>query len=158
MSRELEPAKNFRKVDEIPFDFTRRRMSVVVAEHDAHHLLITKGAVEEILAVCTQVRHGEAVEPLTPELLQRIRTVTADLNEEGLRVVAVAAREGPPTQEVYGLADESALTLIGYVAFLDPPKDSSAAALRSLAEHGVTTKILTGDSDRVTCFICRQTS
>ena len=108
VSRELEPAKNFRKVDEIPFDFTRRRMSVVVAEHDAHHLLITKGAVEEMLAVCTQVRHGEAVEPLTPELLQRIRTVTADLNEEGLRVVAVAAKGRAAHQEVYGLADECA--------------------------------------------------
>ena len=156
VSRELEPAKNFRKVDEIPFDFTRRRMSVVVAEHDAHHLLITKGAVEEILAVCTQVRHGEAVEPLTPELLQRIRTVTADLNEEGLRVVAVAAREGPPTQEVYGLADESALTLIGYVAFLDPPKDSTAAALKALAEHRVAVKVLTGDNDLVAAKICRE--
>lgn len=75
--RELEPAKNFHKVDEIPFDFNRRRMSVVVAEHDEHHLVITKGAVEEILAVCTQVRHGEAVEPLTAELLARIREVTA---------------------------------------------------------------------------------
>ncbi len=156
VSRELEPAKNFRKVDEIPFDFTRRRMSVVVAEHDAHHLLITKGAVEEILAVCTQVRHGEAVEPLTPELLQRIRTVTADLNEEGLRVVAVAAREGPPTQEVYGLADESALTLIGYVAFLDPPKDSTAAALKALAEHQVAVKVLTGDNELVAAKICRE--
>ena len=156
VSRELEPAKNFRKVDEIPFDFTRRRMSVVVAEHDAHHLLITKGAVEEILAVCTQVRHGEAVEPLTPELLQRIRTVTADLNEEGLRVVAVAAREGPPTQEVYGLADECGLTLIGYVAFLDPPKDSTAAALKALAEHQVAVKVLTGDNELVAAKICRE--
>ncbi len=156
VSRELEPAKNFRKVDEIPFDFTRRRMSVVVAEHDAHHLLITKGAVEEILAVCTQVRHGEAVEPLTPELLQRIRTVTADLNKEGLRVVAVAAKQGPPTQQVYGLADECGLTLIGYVAFLDPPKDSTAAALKALAEHQVAVKVLTGDNELVAAKICRE--
>ncbi|WP_404301123.1 magnesium-translocating P-type ATPase [Alicycliphilus denitrificans] len=154
--RELEPAKNFRKVDEIPFDFNRRRMSVVVAERDAHHLLITKGAVEEVLAVCTQVRHGAAAEPLTPELLERIRAVTAELNEEGLRVVAVAAREGPPTQEVYGLADESALTLIGYVAFLDPPKDSTAAALKALAEHRVAVKVLTGDNALVAAKICRE--
>ncbi len=90
--RELELAMAFRKVDEVPFDFNRRRMSVIVAEHDEHHLLITKGAVEEILAVCTRVRHGDADELLTPELLARIRGVTADLNEEGLRVVAVAVR------------------------------------------------------------------
>ena len=154
--RELEPAKNFRKVDEIPFDSARRRMSVVVAEHDEHHLVITKGAVEEILSVCTRVRHGEAVEPLTPELLARIRTVTADLNEEGLRVVAVAARELPPTQETYGVADERELTLVGYVAFLDPPKESTAPALQALAEHGVAVKVLTGDNELVTAKICRE--
>jgi len=131
-------------------------MSVVVAEHDKHHLLITKGAVEEILAVCTQVRHGEAVEPLTPELLARIRAVTADLNEEGLRVVAVAAKEGPPTEDTYGLADERELTLIGYVALLDPPKDSTAPALKALAEHGVAVKVLTGDNELVTAKICRE--
>ena len=156
VSREIEPAKNFRKIDEIPFDFTRRRMSVVVAEHDAHHLLITKGAVEEILAVCTQVRHGAALEPLTPGLLARIRAVTAELNEEGLRVVAVAVREGPPTQQVYGVADECQLTLVGYVAFLDPPKDSTAAALKALAEHKVAVKVLTGDNELVAAKICRE--
>ena len=96
---ELEVATAFRKVDEIPFDFTRRRMSVVIAEHDEHHLVICKGAVEEVLAVCTQVRHGEAAEPLTAELLAHIRQVTATLNEEGLRVVAVAAKELPPTKD-----------------------------------------------------------
>jgi Mg2+-importing ATPase len=152
--RELEPAKNYRKVDEIPFDFNRRRMSVVVAEHDQHHLFITKGAVEEILSVCTQVRHGETVEPLTPELLARIRTVTTDLNEEGLRVVAVAAKEAPPTQDTYSQLDERELTLIGYVAFLDPPKESTAPALKALAEHGITVKILTGDNELVTAKIC----
>ncbi len=154
--RELEPAKNFRKVDEIPFDFNRRRMSVVVAEHDEHHLVITKGAAEEILAVCTQVRHGEAIEPLTPELLTRIREVTAALNEEGLRVVAVAAKELPPVQETYGLTDERELVLIGYVAFLDPPKESTAPALKALAEHGVAVKVLTGDNELVSAKICRE--
>ncbi|HET8731536.1 MAG TPA: magnesium-translocating P-type ATPase [Moraxellaceae bacterium] len=154
--RELEVATAFRKVDEIPFDFTRRRMSVVVAEHDEHHLLITKGAVEEILAVCTRVRHGSADEALSLELLARIRSVTADLNEQGLRVVAVAARDLPPTQEVYGLDDERDLVLIGYVAFLDPPKDSTAPALLALAEHGVAVKVLTGDNELVTSKICRE--
>jgi len=156
VDRELEVATAFRKVDEIPFDFQRRRMSVVVAEHDAHHLLICKGAVEEILAVTQRVRHGEADEPLTPGLLARIREVTAALNEEGLRVVAVAVKELPPTQEVYGVADEAALTLIGYVAFLDPPKESTAPALKALAAHGVGVKVLTGDNELVTTKICRQ--
>ena len=154
--QELNPAKNYRKVDEIPFDFTRRRMSVVVSEREDHHELITKGAVEEILAVCTQVRHGEMIEPLNDELLARIRQVTADLNEEGLRVVAVAAKEVPPAKEVYSVADETNLTLIGYVAFLDPPKESSAPAIKALAEHGVEVKVLTGDNELVTAKICRE--
>jgi len=152
----LQPAVNYRKVDEIPFDFQRRRMSVVVAEHEEHHLLICKGAVEEILSVCTQVRHGETNETLTPELLARIYAVTAELNGDGLRVVAVASKEMPPTQEVYGVADEAGLTLIGYVAFLDPPKESTAPALKALASHGVTVKVLTGDNELVTAKICRE--
>jgi Mg2+-importing ATPase len=154
--RELEPAKNYRKVDEIPFDFNRRRMSVVVSEREDHHELICKGAVEEILAVCTHVRHGDAIEPLTADLLARIRSVTADLNEEGLRVVAVAAKEVPPKKEVYGVADERELTLIGYVAFLDPPKESTAPAIKALSEHGVAVKVLTGDNELVTAKICRE--
>ena len=91
--RELEVATAFRLIDEIPFDFLRRRMSVVVAEHDEHHLLICKGAVEEVLNVCSLVRHGEIDEPMTDELLARIRAVTGELNEDGLRVVAVAVHE-----------------------------------------------------------------
>jgi Mg2+-importing ATPase len=154
--QELNPAKNYRKVDEIPFDFNRRRMSVVVSEREDHHELITKGAVEEILSVCSRVRHGDAIEPLTPELLARIREVTAELNEEGLRVVAVAAKEVPPSKETYGVADESELTLIGYVAFLDPPKESAAPAIKALAEHGVAVKVLTGDNELVTAKICRE--
>src|SRR5690606_34308045 len=90
--RELQPARNYRKVDEVPFDFARRRMSVVVAGRDGSPVMITKGAVDEMLAACAQVRHGDAVQPLTPALLARIRQVTAAFNAEGLRVVAVAAR------------------------------------------------------------------
>ncbi len=93
---------------------------------------------------------------MTPELLARIRAVTADLNEDGLRVVAVASKEMPPTQEIYGIPDEQELTLIGYVAFLDPPKESTEPALQSLAEHGVTVKVLTGDNELVTAKICRE--
>ena len=153
---ELEPGKNYCKVDEIPFDFIRRRMSVVVSERDDHHELICKGAVEEILSVCTKARHGDQTEPLTTALLEAIRKITADLNEEGLRVVAVAMKEVPPTQNTYGVVDECDLTLMGYVAFLDPPKESTAPALKALAEHGVTVKVLTGDNELVTAKICRE--
>jgi Mg2+-importing ATPase len=154
--RELCVPAAYRKIDEIPFDFVRRRMSVVVAEFDKHHLVICKGAVEEMLAACTQVRHGEAVEPLTPELLARVREVTASLNEEGLRVVAVAVKELPPSKYTYGVADECDLTLVGYIAFLDPPKESSGPALKALRDHGIAVKILTGDNELVTRKICRE--
>ncbi|MHB9118838.1 MAG: magnesium-translocating P-type ATPase [Burkholderiales bacterium] len=153
--RDLEVIKNYRKVDEVPFDFQRRRMSVIVNEPDGHNLLICKGAVDEIVSVCSRVRHGESDEPLSADLLARVRQVTAELNEEGLRVVAVAAREFPLSQQVYGIADESELTLIGYIAFLDPPKDSTAPALEALKEHGVDVKILTGDNELVTAKVCR---
>ncbi|NMM82753.1 magnesium-translocating P-type ATPase [Acidovorax sp. SRB_14] len=152
---ELRLAQDYRKVDEIPFDFQRRRMSVVVSERDDHHELICKGAVEEVLAACSQIQDGAQVLPLDAALLARVQAVTAALNHEGLRVVAVAAKEVPPDKTVYSVADEAALTLIGYIAFLDPPKESSAPALQALAEHGVALKVLTGDNDLVAAKICR---
>ena len=110
-----------------------------------------------MLAVCKTVRHGEREEALSDELLARIRQVTAAFNEEGLRVVAVAARPMTETgRDTYSLADEQNLTLIGYVAFLDPPKESTAPALKALAEHGVAVKVLTGDNELVTAKICRE--
>jgi phosphoserine phosphatase len=154
--RELKVGTAFRKVDEIPFDFNRRRMSVGVEGRGEPHLLICKGAVEEVLAVCSRVRHGEVDEALSDELLTRIRQVTAAFNAEGLRVVAVAARSLPEGRDTYSLADEQQLTLIGYVAFLDPPKESTAPALKALAEHGVAVKVLTGDNELVTAKICRE--
>ena len=154
--RELKVGTAFQKVDEIPFDFNRRRMSVVVAQEGLPHLLICKGAVEEVLSVCSSVRHGDTNEALSDELLARIRQVTAAFNEEGLRVVAVAAQPMLPGRETYGLADEKDLTLIGYVAFLDPPKESTAPALKALKAHGVTVKVLTGDNELVTAKICRE--
>ena len=154
--RELKVGTAFEKVDEIPFDFNRRRMSVVVAQEGLPHLLICKGAVEEILSVCNSVRHGDTNEALSDELLARIRQVTAAFNEEGLRVVAVAAQPMTPGRETYSLADEKDLTLIGYVAFLDPPKESTAPALKALKAHGVAVKVLTGDNELVTAKICRE--
>jgi Mg2+-importing ATPase len=157
LQHQLGVARNFRKVDEIPFDFQRRRMSVVVSEREDHHLLVCKGALEEVLSVCTQVRDvDDARLPLTEALLTQLRKVVGDLNQEGLRVVAVAIRELPPLRESYSVADESGLTLIGYIAFLDPPKESTAPALLALKNHGVSVKILTGDNERVTAKICRE--
>jgi Mg2+-importing ATPase len=160
LQTELKLAQDYRKVDEVPFDFQRRRMSVVVSERDDHHELICKGAVEEVLAVCKRVRietgNGPQELALDNDMLQRVKQVTHDLNEEGLRVVAVAMKETPAAQTAYAVADESGLTLIGYVAFLDPPKESTAPALRALARHGVTVKVLTGDNELVTAKVCRQ--
>jgi Mg2+-importing ATPase len=172
LAAELKLKEAYRKVDEIPFDFERRRMSVVVAAlvggQEHHHELICKGAVEEVLAACTQVRtqdptdaslDGERTMPTLPldaELLARTQAVTAALNAEGLRVVAVAVKTLPPDQTTYSVADESGLTLIGYIAFLDPPKESAAPALKKLAAHGITVKVLTGDNDLVTAHVCKQ--
>ncbi len=155
---ELRVAQDYRKVDEIPFDFVRRRMSVVVSERDDHHELICKGAVEEMLAICSQLRiettQGPRQVPLNEELLDRVRAVTQELNEQGLRVVAVAMKEIPASQSVYSVADEAGLTLIGYIAFLDPPKESSAPALQALADHGVQVKVLTGDNELIAAHVC----
>ena len=172
VAAELKLNEAYRKVDEIPFDFERRRMSVVVASLvaglDHHHELICKGAVEEVLAACTQVRTQEPTDasldgdrtmptlPLDAALLARTQAVTAGLNAEGLRVVAVAVKTLPPDQTTYSAADESGLTLIGYIAFLDPPKESAGQALKQLAAHGIAIKVLTGDNDLVTRQVCRQ--
>ncbi len=156
VQRELNVATNYRKVDEVPFDFQRRRMSVVVSEREDHHELICKGALEEVLEVCTAICDDGVSSPLTPDRRAEIRAATAELNEEGLRVVAVAVKEVPPDKETYGVADEAGLTLMGYVAFLDPPKESTAPALKALREHGIEVKILTGDNELVTAKICRQ--
>ncbi|WP_050475781.1 magnesium-translocating P-type ATPase [Herbaspirillum rhizosphaerae] len=156
LQREMAIASAYRKVDEIPFDFQRRRMSVVVSEREDHHELICKGAVEEIVSICTHARNNGEIVPFTPELLAEIKETTASLNSEGLRVVAVAAKDLPPTKETYSVADESDLVLIGYIAFLDPPKESTEPALAALRAHGVTVKILTGDNELVTAKICRE--
>ena len=152
----LQLAKNYRKVDEIPFDFQRRRMSVVVSEQGDHHELICKGAVEEVMAACTRAWDGERDIALDAKVLERIHLFTRGLNEEGLRVVAVAFKETPPDQLHYSVADETGLTLMGFIAFLDPPKESTAPALQALAASGIAVKVLTGDNELVTAEVCRQ--
>ena len=151
----LQVDRTFSKIDEIPFDFLRRRLSVVVEEANHHHELICKGAVEEVLAVCQQLRLGDQTLALGPEQRQQVLQLNQRLNNDGLRVIAVAYKEVPLRQGRYGVADESDLTLVGLIAFLDPPKDSAAAALRQLAQQRIEVKVLTGDNAviaRKTCL------
>ncbi len=147
---------DYTKVDEIPFDFQRRRMSVVLDRGDGSHLMVTKGAVEEIFSICNRYVLGETGGPLDPGHFEDARKEMEKLNGQGFRVVAVAFREFPIPQAVYKVPDETGLTLLGYIAFLDPPKESVPAALKALTASGVRTKILTGDNATVTRTICRQ--
>src|SRR6201991_4920681 len=155
--RDLEPiASRFHVVDEIPFDFQRRRMSVVVSDGHGEQLLVCKGAVEEMLAICTQARTGDVVEPMTDEKRREIRAMTRRLNEDGLRVLVVAVRRDPIGDRAYGVADEAGLTAVGCLAFLDPPKDSAATAIKALNHHGVAVKVITDDKEAVTRKICAE--
>lgn len=146
-------AGDYKKVDEIPFDFTRRRMSVVV--QDGARMLICKGAVEELLKLSTHVEHDGKVSPMTPAQRKKVLALTKELNAEGLRVIAVGYREIHDTKKDYTPADEHDLILAGYIGFLDPPKPSAAHALQRLAGYGIATKIITGDNEIVTQKICR---
>jgi Mg2+-importing ATPase len=148
----------FIKVDEIPFDFERRRMSVVVANDAAYDKtqMITKGAVEEMLAVCAFAEYKGQVVPLGDDVRSYILKKVEELNEDGMRVIAVAQKTNPSPVGAFSAADESEMVLMGYLAFLDPPKESTAAAVKALHDHGVGVKILTGDNDKVTRHVCRQ--
>jgi P-type Mg2+ transporter len=155
--RDLEAAATrYRVVDEIPFDFQRRRMSVVLADGAGEHLLICKGAVEEMLSICAWAQTGGVIEPMTGERRRAIKAMTHSLNEDGLRVLVVAVRRQPAQAHAYGVADEEGLVAVGCLAFLDPPKDSAAMAIRALHQHGVAVKVITGDNEAVTRKICRE--
>lgn len=149
-------SQTYRKVDEIPFDFTRRRLSTVVEDRAGKRQMITKGAVEEMLGVCSFAEDGGTVQPLTDDVRTKILETVGRLNENGMRVIAIAQKSVDESRTAYSVQDESGMVLMGYLAFLDPPKESAAAAIRTLKAHGVTTKILTGDNDRVTRCICKQ--
>ncbi|MFM1653935.1 magnesium-translocating P-type ATPase [Brevibacillus sp. B_LB10_24] len=148
--------KRFEKIDEIPFDFGRRRMSVVVADEANKHLLVCKGAVEEMLAICTTVEKDGRLEPITEAIRTEVLRLSKELNEEGMRVIAVAYKEGRRERAEYTVDDESDLVLAGYIGFLDPPKPSAAAAIQTMKEHGVEVKILTGDNEVVTRKVCKE--
>lgn len=149
-------ARAYRKIDEIPFDFERRRMSVVVEDALGGTQLITKGAVEEMLAASSFAEDQGAIVPLSDDMRRRVRAQADRLSADGLRVLAVAQKTDPRPVGLFGVSDERDLVLIGYLAFLDPPKESAARAIEALAAHGVSTKVLTGDSDKVARAVCRQ--
>lgn len=146
----------YTKVDEIPFDFNRRRMSVVVADKKGKTQMITKGAVEEMLKCCTYAEYNGEVIPLNDEVRSFILSKSDTLNEQGMRVIAVAHKTNPAPVGKFSVSDESGMVLIGFLAFLDPPKESTANAIKALHEHGVAVKILTGDNEKVTRCICKQ--
>ncbi|MEJ5149957.1 magnesium-translocating P-type ATPase [Comamonas sp. MYb396] len=146
----------YAKVDEVPFDFVRRRMSVVVSDAAGIGKIITKGAVEEILQVSSTVQAAGGVLDLDAGLRKRIVATAEALNAQGLRVVAVATRDTQAGQSNFGVADEAGMVLCGFLAFIDPPKESAAPALQALARHGVQTKVLTGDNAAVTAKVCEQ--
>jgi Mg2+-importing ATPase len=150
-----ELAHSFLKIDEIPFDFSRRRMSVVLRHATGVKLLICKGAVEEILQICSQVEDRARVVSLSSELREQLKRLRDELNEDGMRVVAVAFKAMASGATTFAVEDECELIFSGFVAFLDPAKESVPEALRLLREHGVTVKILTGDSLTVARKICR---
>ena len=154
LHQKLKADEHFRKIDEIPFDFERRRMSVVLEKAGKTHLLICKGAVEEIFAVCTKSAIGGKTIALDKKHFAQAKAMTDALNADGFRVVAVAYKEDPKGQKAYKVADEAKLTLLGFIAFLDPPKETAAAAIAALKERGVQVKILTGDNDIVSRKIC----
>jgi P-type Mg2+ transporter len=152
----LKVQARYQKIDEMPFDFERRRMSVVLGRDDGVHILICKGAVEEVFAACKHYALDGKTGPLDESHFTAAMATTAKLNADGFRVVAVAFKEMPPTQTAYSVVDEADLTLLGYIAFLDPPKETCAAAIGTLKASGVQVKILTGDNDIITRKICRE--
>lgn len=148
--------QKYTKVDEIPFDFQRRRMSVVVQDGAGKTQLVTKGAVEEMLHCCAFAECGGEIHPLADEVREKVLAKSGELNEAGMRVIAVAQKTNPAPVGQFSVADERDMVLIGFLAFLDPPKETTRGAIQALKNYGVTVKILTGDNEKVTCAICRQ--
>lgn len=147
---------SFQKIDELPFDFERRRMSVIVKDENEVVSLVTKGALEEMLAISTHVEYQGQISPLTDDIRVEILKEVDQLNQQGLRVLGVAYKTGLKEGFAYSVEDEKEMILTGYLAFLDPPKPSAAPAIKALLEHGVKTKILTGDNEKVTQAICEK--
>ena len=145
---------SYEKIDEIPFDYTRKKVSVVV-KHENHYRIITKGALEEILKVCKDVKINETYKTLTKDMLESINKNAESLAKEGMQVIALASKKEYRGKDIFDSNDEKDMTFIGFVAFLDPPKKEVKSTIQKLKEYGVTTKILTGDNPYATENICR---
>ncbi|KXT74709.1 Mg(2+) transport ATPase, P-type [Streptococcus sp. DD10] len=148
--------QTFKKIDELPFDFERRRMSVIVKDDQEVVSMVTKGAIEEMLAISHYVEYKGRIQELTENLRQEVLAEVAALNEQGLRVLGVSYKTNLDPDYNFTIADESDMILTGYLAFLDPPKPSAKPAIQKLAEYGVGAKILTGDNEKVTQAVCEK--
>ena len=152
----MENFKNsYRKVDEIPFDFSRRRLSVIL-DDGTKKQMITKGAVEEILSICTLVDYKGQVSPITKDIKNRIKEISKKLNEDGLRVVAVCQKNDIANVTNFDVSNESNMVLIGFIGFLDPPKESAKESIERLNKAGIRVIVLTGDNAEVTRCICKK--
>ena len=146
--------KDYSKVDEIPFDFSRRRLSVIVKDKNNKKQLITKGAVEEILNICTMVDYKGEISTLTKVLKQDIINMTKSLNKDGLRVIAICQKNDIENIENFGVKDEKNMLLLGFIGFLDPPKKSAKESILRMNENGIRVIVLTGDNLEVTKAVC----
>ena len=146
-------AENWTKLDEVPFDFERRRVSVLITRQGQRQLIV-KGAPEDVLKHCTQWQAGDDIRPLTDDDRQRIKRLHHQLGSQGFKVLGIAWRNVPSTHDHAVIDDETELTFAGFAGFLDPPKQSAAAAIKTLTASGVSVRILTGDSEEVTRYVC----
>ena len=149
-------SSKYTKIDEIPFDFSRRRLSVIVSDENGKKQMITKGAVEEILNICTLVDYKGEVSKLTREIKENIKTISKNLNKEGLRVVAVCQKNDINNDMSFDINSEKNMVLMGFIGFLDPPKESAKIAIEKLNNHGIRVIVLTGDNAEVTKCICNK--
>lgn len=147
--------KEYQKIDEIPFDFSRRRLSIIVSNNEKQQM-ITKGAMEEILSICSLVEQKEGIIPITNEIKTNIQKLTMELNKQGLRVLGVCKKEINENINHFEVKDEINMTLIGLIGFLDPPKESSKEAIKKLNQNGIRVIVLTGDNEHVTKAICKK--
>lgn len=149
-----EISSQYTKIDEIPFDFSRRRLSIVVQDKSQKKQLITKGAVEEILNICTMVDYRGTVSPLTKEIKENITKITKQLNHDGLRVVAVCQKNDITDISNFDVKDEKNMVLLGFIGFLDPPKESAKESILKMNSAGIRVIVLTGDNAEVTKSVC----
>lgn len=148
-------ASKYKKIDEIPFDFSRRRLSVIVSDGTSKKL-ITKGAIEEILSVCTTVNYKDTINPITSDIKNNILSISKNLNIQGMRVIGVCQKTDIENISEFSIKDESKMTFLGFIGFLDPPKESAKSAIERLNSYGIRVMVLTGDNEYVTRAICEK--